>query len=247
MNPEVNVLDPPALFEATAKIFIELANKAIAKKGSFSVALSGGSTPRKLFDLLAALPPAMIPWQQVYFFWGDERHVPPDSPESNYKMANDSLLSKIPVRPENIFRIRAEEKDAAIAAREYEESIQKYFRLAPGELPVFDLITLGMGPEGHTASLFPGTTAIKETQRLVVSNWVEKLHTDRITFTFPVINHAACVLFLVAGKEKAPAIRKVFERPSAEVPASLVHPTNGRLIWMLEGVAAAELPRNIAS
>ncbi len=247
MRPEVHIFDPPALFQATAKIFTDLANQAIANKGSFSVALSGGSTPRKLFDLLADLPAGTIAWQQVYFFWGDERHVPPESPQSNYGMARECLLSKIPVPPENIFRVHAEEKDAAVAAREYEEQIQKYFHLAPGQVPVFDLITLGMGPEGHTASLFPGSAAVKETKRLVVSNRVEKLHTDRITFTFPLINHAACVLFLVAGKEKASAVRQVFEGPSEDVPASLVHPQNGRLIWMLEGVAAAELPSSIAS
>lgn len=243
MPAEVNVFDVSAeLFDAAARTFTDLASHAVAARGKFSVALSGGSTPRKLFEVLRSLPPSAVPWEKVYFFWGDERHVAPDSPESNYRMADEALLSKIPARPDNIFRIRAEEKDAEKAAYEYEEQIRKYFDLSPGELPKFDLVLLGLGPEGHTASLFPGTTALSETKRLVIPNWVEKLRTDRITFTFPVINNSSCVMFLVTGKDKAPAVQQVFAKKSSEVPASLVHPS-GRLIWMLDRAAAADLPK----
>jgi 6-phosphogluconolactonase len=243
MPPEVNVFDVPAeLFNSAARTFADLANHAVAGRGKFLVALSGGSTPRKLFEVLRSLPPSTVPWEKVYFFWGDERHVPPDSPESNYRMADEVLLSKIPARPENIFRIHAEEKDAEKVAYEYEEQIRKFFDLSPGEPPKFDLILLGLGPEGHTASLFPGTTALSETKRLVVPNWVEKLHTARISFTFPVINNSSCVMFLVTGKDKAPAVQQVFAKRSNEVPASLVHPS-GRLIWMLDRDAAADLPK----
>ena len=147
--------------------------EAVRANGRFTVALSGGSTPKTLYSLLATKPD--IPWDKIYFFWGDERHVPPDHPESNYRMANEALLSKVPVRAENIFRIHAEEKDAAAAALQYEQTLKDFFHLSPGEFPRFDLILLGMGPDGHTASLFPGTAALNETQRLVVANWVREI------------------------------------------------------------------------
>jgi 6-phosphogluconolactonase len=244
---EIRVVNSAAdLFQAAAAEFTQAATAAIMAKGRFSVALSGGSTPKALYSLLASGTRPAIPWDKVFFFWGDERHVPPDDPESNYRMTNEALLSKISASPENVFRIPAEQQDASVAANAYEQTLREFFRLRSGEFPRFDLILLGIGTEGHTASLFPETSALKETQRLVVANWVEKLHTDRITFTLPVLNHAACVVFLVSGAGKAEIVHQILEGPGEELPAQRVHPSDGRLVWLLDRAAAAGLQKKTA-
>ena len=241
-QPEIRVLKTARdLFEAAAAEFAAQASAAVRAKGKFTVALSGGSTPRTLYSLLATKPG--IPWDKICIFWGDERHVPPDQPESNYRMANEALLSKVPVRPENVFRIHAEEKDAAAVALQYEQTLKDFFHSSPGEFPRFDLIFLGVGPDGHTASLFPGTSALNETKRLVVSNWVPKFNTDRITFTFPVLNAAACVIFLLSGADKAATLHDVLENDSANLPSQKVCPAGGKLIWMVDEPAARTLSR----
>jgi 6-phosphogluconolactonase len=243
---EIRILNNLAdLSQAAAGEFIALAVEAVGSKGRFCVALCGGSTPRGLYTLLANQAQGSLPWEKIYFFWGDERYVPPNHPESNYRMAFEALLSKIPIPSENIFRIHAEEKDADTAAREYEQTLTTFFHLRPGEFPSFDLMLLGMGPEGHTASLFPGTLALQEKNRLVVANWVDKLNSYRITMTLPVPNHSACVLFLVSGRDKAKVLREVLESHSEELPATLVRPTNGRLVWMVDREAASSLPKQI--
>jgi 6-phosphogluconolactonase len=240
VQPEIRTLKTAAeLFEAGAAEFAAQGSRAVRASGRFTVALSGGSTPKALYLLLATK--SNIPWDKIYFFWGDERHVPPDSPESNYRMANEALLSKVPVRAENIFRIHAEEKDAAAAALQYEQAIKDFFHLSAGEFPRFDLILLGIGTDGHTASLFPGTAALNETQRLVVANWVPKFNTHRITFTFPVLNAAACVMFLASGPDKAPVLREILENRAAALPSQRVQPTNGKLVWVVDEPAANAL------
>ncbi len=162
-QPEIRILKTATdLFEAAAAEFAAQASAAVSANGKFTVALSGGSTPRTLYSLLATKP--NLPWDKICIFWGDERHVAPDQPESNYRMANEALLSKVPVRPENVFRIHAEEKDAAAAALQYEQTLKDFFHLSAGEFPRFDLIFLGVGPDGHTASLFPGTSALSGNQ-----------------------------------------------------------------------------------
>ncbi|HEV2730412.1 MAG TPA: 6-phosphogluconolactonase [Terriglobales bacterium] len=239
-EPEIRILHTPQdLFQAAASEFTALTAAAIGDQGKFTVALSGGSTPKFLYSVLAK---AALPWERIFFFWGDERHVPPDHPESNYRMANEALLSKIPVPPENILRIHGE-KDAEVAARDYEETIKSFFQLRSGEFPRFDLILLGLGPDGHTASLFPGTAALGETKRLVVANWVERLKTHRITFTYPVLNHAACVMFLVSGGDKAEMVRTVLEDRNANLPSQKVQPVNGKLLWLLDRAAAGKLSK----
>lgn len=246
-QPEIRIVDTPAdLFQAAAAQFVALANQAIAARGKFSVALSGGSTPKAMFALLASGSIPNIPWDKIFFFWSDERHVPPDDPESNFRMANEAMLSRVPVPPANIFRVHAEEKDADAAAREYEQTIRKFFALRPGEFPRFDLTLLGLGPDGHTASLFPGSTGLKEHSRLVIANWVEKFKTDRITFTYPLLNHSACVMFLVSGVDKAPILHEVLENPASGLPAQQVCNTDGRLIWLLDKAAASDLSRKTA-
>src|SRR2546425_11034070 len=244
MSPEIRVLaSSQEVFELAAEVFVRQTNDAVSKRGRFTVALSGGSTPKALYQLLVERYAAKLPWAQIFFFWGDERHVPPDHPDSNYRMAKEALLSKVPVPPENIFRVRAEEKDANVVAKDYEEALKLFFRLKPGEFPRFDLILLGLGPDGHTASLFPNTAALNETKRLVVANWVEKLKTTRITFTYPVLNHAACVIFLVSGADKADMVRNVLEDGRAGLPSQRVHPVNGRLLWLLDKGAATKLSK----
>jgi len=243
-STEIRILTTPQeLFSAAAEEVIHAATESVAARGRFTIALSGGSTPKSLFNLLATNARTTLPWDKMFFFWGDERHVPPTDPDSNYRMADESMLSKIPVKPENIFRIPAENPDAAAAADTYEKTLQRFFSLQPGQFPRFDLILLGMGPDGHTASLFPGSAGLQENSRLVIANWVEKFKTSRLTFTYPVLNAAACLAFLVSGTDKAPALHEVLESdaPGEQYPAKLVHPTDGKLIWLLDRAAASQL------
>ena len=234
---------PQDLFHAAAEEVLAAAAEAVAERGRFTIALSGGSTPKSLYALIAANASASLPWDQMFFFWGDERHVPPDDPDSNYGMAKETLLSKIPTPPANIFPSPAENPDAAAAADAYEQTLRKFFGLTPGQFPRFDLILLGMGPDGHTASLFPDTAALQEKSRLVIANWVEKLQTDRITLTLPVLNAARCVAFLVSGTDKAAVLREVLEgsAPAQKYPSKLVQPGEGKLIWFVDRAAASEL------
>jgi 6-phosphogluconolactonase len=242
--PEVRfVADAAALAREAASIFVRLANEAVEAKGSFAVALSGGSTPKALFGLLAGEYLDRVPWRGTNFFWGDERHVPPDHPDSNYRMTREAMLSTAPVPPENVHRIEAENPDAAAAAAAYEKTLEQWFGTQPGEFPRFDLVLLGMGPDGHTASLFPHTTALHESTRSVVANWVPKFDAYRITLTAPVLNNAANVLFLVAGPDKAEALHEVLEgAPNPdEYPSQLVRPTSGSLLWLVDRAAAARM------
>jgi len=233
------------LFHAAAEEFIRLARAAIGAQGRFTVALSGGSTPKALYSLLAASY-ADFAWHRVFLFFGDERHVPPTDPESNYRMVEESLLTKIkPAIPaENVFRVPAENPDAAAAASDYEAQLRRFFELQPGEFPRFDLILLGVGPDGHTASLFPDSPALDEQSRLVVANWVAKFNTHRITFTFPVLNRAAEVMFMASGAEKADMLHQVLEGKNIPpLPSQRVQPSDGKLLWLLDEAAAAKLTR----
>lgn len=227
-----------------ADLFVALARKAAAAGHEFAVALSGGSTPKLMHQLLAGDPyRTEVEWSRVRFYWGDERHVAPDDPDSNFRMARETLLDALPLREEQIHRMRTEEADARVAADLYEQELRQYFGLAPGQLPRFDLIYLGMGPDGHTASLFPHTPALHVADRLVVANPVAKLNTDRITLTAPVINYAAAVAFLVAGADKASALAVVLDGPRDpdEYPSQRIHPSDGELYWYVDRAAAAQL------
>jgi 6-phosphogluconolactonase len=231
------------LFHAAAEEFIRAARTAIGAQGRFSVALSGGSTPKSLYSLLASNY-ADFAWNRVFLFFGDERHVPPTDPESNYRMVKESLLSKIAIPPDNVFRVPAENPDADAAAADYEAQLRSFFELKPGEFPRFDLVLLGMGPDGHTASLFPGSAALDERSRLVVANWVAQFNTHRITLTFPVLNRAAEVMFLASGPDKADMLHQVLEvKMTPPLPAQRIEPTDGKLLWMLDEAAAAKLKR----
>jgi len=231
------------LFHAAAEEFVRTGRAAIGAQGRFSVALSGGSTPKALYSLLAGNY-ASFPWNRTFLFFGDERHVLPTDTESNYRMVHESLLTKITIPSENVFRVPAENPDADAAASEYEAQLRKFFDLKRGEFPRFDLILLGLGPDGHTASLFPDSKALEETSRLVVANWVAKFNTHRITFTFPVLNQAADVMFMASGADKADMVHQVLEtKPTPPFPSQRVQPSNGKLLWMLDEAAAAKLTR----
>jgi 6-phosphogluconolactonase len=245
------VNDAAEICRTAAGKIVHLTNRTATTAKPFTIALSGGSTPRGLHALMANEPTIRdgLPWQNLHFFWGDERHVPPDHPQSNYRMAYDTLLSLAPVPSENIHRVPAEEPDAALAAEKYEQELQAFFGLEAGQLPRFDCILLGMGPDGHTASLFPGTAALDETTRLVVANWVEKFKTYRITLTVPVLNHADLVVFLVSGAEKAEALKEVLQgeyRPD-RFPAQLIRPGSEKLLWIVDQAAACYLSNGKSS
>jgi len=232
--------DIEELSQEAAKHFIEAADIAIRERGRFSVALSGGNTPRTLFVLLAHAPfRSQVDWQNVHIFWSDERCVSPDDPRSNYHMAQETLLAKIPTPIENIHHIQGELKPEAAAAK-YEAELQAFFGAEP---PAFDLILLGLGDNAHTASLFPHTSALNETKRWVTSVYVEEISMSRITMTAPLINQARKIIFLVSGEDKAPAVKQVLEgsyKPH-EYPAQLISPDQARPIWLLDHAAAHKL------
>lgn len=243
--------DPEELALKAARLFARLADQYVIGCGRFTVALSGGSTPRAMLSLLAADPFIdTVPWSSIYFFWGDERCVPPDHPDSNYRMASEALLSKAPVPPENIFRIPAETAGPERAAEAYAATLTRFFLAGPdatksgtsplSNLPRFDLVFLGMGPDGHTASLFPHTTALQAGEQIVVANYVEKFKAHRITMTAATINNARNVTFLAAGEDKAETLKNVLEgsyQPDL-YPSQLIRPRNGTLLWMADEAAA---------
>ena len=238
--------NPPAVAQRAADELLKAVNQAIAETGSFTVALAGGSTPKALYSLLAEDPAysSKIPWAKLHFFFGDERHAPPDNNESNFHMANETLFSKGFVKPEQITRIKGEYADTEKAALEYEHALRAYFKLKDGEYPRFDLVLLGMGDEGHTLSLFPGTRALHAAaNRLVVRNWVGKLYTERITITAPVANQASRVLFCVTRADKALALKAVLEGPyePEQLPSQLIQPASGNLLWLVDQAAGSML------
>jgi 6-phosphogluconolactonase len=228
------------LARAAAEYFAARCREAVEERGSFTIALSGGSTPKLLFELLADRDEPFrdqIAWSSIHFFWSDERHVPPDHPDSNYRMANEAMLSRIPMTTNNVHRVLSENPSAAEAATDYEETLVE---ITQQSLPRLDLILLGLGIDGHTASIFPGSEVLHETKRLVAAPWVEKFQTYRITMTLPLLNNGATIVFLVSGSEKATIVKAVFQGPE-KYPAQAVKPTDGELLWMLDDDAASEI------
>ena len=237
--------DAEAVSQAAAREWQRLCTEAVAARGKFVVALSGGSTPRRLYQILAAPPyQTGLPWDKVHLFWGDERSVPPDHQDSNYHMAGEAMLQKVPLLPANIYRLAADRDDRDAAADEYAATLARVCGVDPGgPPPALDLVLLGMGPDAHTASLFPHTTALGEMTRWVVPNYVPKFNTYRLTFTRPTINAAREVLFLVAGADKAQPLFEVFAGPpdSARLPSQLIQPRTGMLCFYVDRAAAARL------
>lgn len=237
-----------ALMHAAAELWVASAASAIGASGRFAVALSGGATPQDLYRLLATdLYASEVDWSRVHAFWGDERCVPPDDPASNHRMARDALLSRVPIQSENVHRIRGEDEPAAAAAA-YERELRETFatpdgppRLSPGSR--FDLVLLGLGEDGHTASLFPGSAALREPARWVRAVHPSEVPTARVTLTPAVINAAAEVAFLVSGRAKAAILRRVLDGPYQPdaLPAQIIAPRAGRLRWLVDADAAADL------
>lgn len=238
--------DPAALARRAAQYFVEMVAEAADARGQARVAISGGSTPKAAFELMADPNQhwrAAMPWDQLQLYWVDERTVPPDHADSNYRMTREALLSRVPLHADQVHRMEGE-LDPEVAAARYESELRNSFRLEGAESPRFDLVALGMGPDGHTASLFPHTEAIHEMSRLVTANPVPQLKTTRITLTWPVINHASSVFFLIAGADKAERVREVFTGPRdpERLPSQLIWPSSGILTLFLDKAAAAHLP-----
>ncbi len=225
--------DADELALAAARLFVGLSSEKIGEKGTFTVVLAGGRTPEKLYGLLASSGfKERVDWTNVHFFWGDERCVPPDDPASNYGMAVRTLLKMVPVPPGNIHRIQGE-LDPAVAAAFYEREITEYFG---GAAPVFDLVLLGLGEDGHTLSLFPGTGALEETKRLVAENYVSSHGSWRVTMTLGLVNRASNLAFMVTGEAKGKALKEALV--DKVNPAGLVRAVNGRLLWLVDRDAA---------
>jgi 6-phosphogluconolactonase len=241
MQPDIVITpDSAALAQEAAVRLVGSAQQATASRGRFSIVLSGGSTPGALYRLLAEAPYRdQLPWGQVHLFWGDERSVPPDDPASNFGLAHQSLLAHVPIPPDNIHRMLGELEES-VAARAYEKTLQDYFC---GPRTRFDLVLLGLGNDGHTASLFPGSAAMGVTERLTAA--VEARYQDRpyrrVTLTLPAINTARQVWFLVTGSAKADIVRLVLEGHGGDLPAQKVCPAAGQLTWFLDGAAASRL------
>ena len=230
---------------AAARRFVEWAWQAIARDGAFTVALAGGNTPRELYRVLASAEfRSQVDWARVHLFWGDERAVPPDHPDSNYGMARAELLVRVPIPPANVHRMEADRPDLGRAAQDYEEILRRALPLDARGFPRFHLILLGMGPDGHTASLFPGNRRLRETSRWVSTPMVQKLGARRMTLTLPVLNAARQVLFLVVGADKAEVLRTVLEGSSdPPLPSQLVTVPEGCRTFLVGEAAAALLER----
>lgn len=245
MKRQVRVLDDAhALARALAQTIRDELTEAVRTRGQAFVALAGGTTPRDAYSLLASDNKlrAPIPWTRMHFFWSDERDVGPDHPDSNYKMAMDALLGKMPVNNMRVYRMEGEDPDLEAAAKRYEAKMRSAFALTTRTVPRFDLVLLGVGEDGHTASLFPGSKALEETTHWCVANYVEALSRSRLTLTLPVINHANCVVIAAQGEAKAKIIREVMQETDApRYPVQMVEPKRGHLIWLLDAAAASKL------
>jgi len=243
--------DPTALAATGAEYVVRACREAVAVRGGFAVALSGGETPKLLYARLAEEPRrSAIPWDKVQVFWGDERCVPPTDPRSNFRMAQEALLARVPVTLERLHRIPAERADLDQAARDYAEELRRYLPQTPDGWPRLDLVLLGLGEDAHTASLFPETPALREASRAVVAYRVPGQDIGRVTLTAPVLNHAAEVVFLVSGERKAEALWKVFlgPREPEATPAQLIHPVaGGRVVWLVDAAAASRISLREAS
>ncbi len=234
------VENPAELAYEGAKLFIDASEQAIEIQGRFSVALSGGSTPQKLFQHLSAAYRKKIAWDKVHLFWSDERCVPRDHELSNFRLAYDELISSIWIPHENIHRIKGELRPEE-AAGYYEAAMKKHFR---EEMPIFDLIMLGVGPDGHTASLFPGSEALREKQRLALPVFSTTALHWRVTLTLPVLNSAKQVLFLISGPSKAGIVSALLGKKEGNgYPAAMIKPAAGTITWLLDKDAASELPQ----
>lgn len=232
--------DKSALVQRTLDLVLEQLNQAIVERGKFTIALSGGSTPKPFYEAMAEQD---LPWDKVYIFWGDERYVAPDHPDSNAGMARSAWLDRVPIPAENIYPMPTDADDPAVAAQQYEKTLQQAFQVQPGQWPALDVVLLGMGDDGHTASLFPHTEALQVSDRLITVG--NKEGQPRITFSVPLINQANCVIFMVAGASKQPALKEVFAATgdATNYPSRLIQP-EGELWWLLDQAAGEGLSQS---
>lgn len=238
MERKVEILsNKEALIARSLDLIVEKLQQAVQARGEATIALSGGSTPKPLYEALAQQP---LPWSQIHVFWGDERYVPSDHPDSNQRMARHAWLDQVDIPAQNLYPMPTRAGDAKVDAQSYENKLAKFFRVAAGDFPAFDVILLGLGDDGHTASLFPQTPALQVCDRLITVG--EKDGQPRLTFTVPLINHGRCVIFLVAGASKKPALAEIFAETSdpQTYPARFIHP-QGELFWLLDESAGAAL------
>jgi len=239
MLPTLEVLpDRAALVTRALDLIVPRLQAAISDRGQATIALAGGSTPKPLYERLASQP---LPWDKLHVFWGDERYVSPDHPDSNQRMARQAWLDRVPIPASNIHPMPTEAESPAVAAQTHDAELRDFFQVSAGEFPAFDVILLGMGDDAHTASLFPHTEALQVTDRLITVG--RKDGQPRLTFTVPLINAARCVLFLVTGENKQTALTQVFA-PAADAhqyPSRLIQPVQGELIWLLDAAAGAHL------
>ncbi|HEY9661494.1 MAG TPA: 6-phosphogluconolactonase [Allocoleopsis sp.] len=232
--------DKDALIQRSLALILEKLDAALTARDQFTIALSGGSTPKPLYEAIAQ---QNLPWEKIHVFWGDERYVPPTHPDSNEGMARQAWLNHVPIPPENIHPMPTDAADPAISAQQYEQTLKQFFQLQAGEFPVLDVVLLGMGDDGHTASLFPHTTALQVCDRSVTVG--NKDGQPRITFTVPLINSARAVIFIVAGASKQSALSHIFA-PTCDTetyPSRLIHPEAGELWWLLDQAAGEGLPQ----
>jgi len=238
--------DPVHLAKIAADIFTATAGNSISNRGHFVVAVSGGSTPRRMYRMLSEKPHGLSPsWSKTYIFWVDERCVPERNPASNYGAAKRDFLDKVPIPEAQVYpmpgRLSPEE-----GAQKYQKMIIEFFHLADNQFPDFDLIFLGMGADGHTASLFPGQDALDEMERLIVATKGSEPNVNRLTMTLPVLNRARKIVFLISGREKAASLKAVFENKKIQLPAQRIQPLNGELIWLLDRESASLLSGDIS-
>jgi 6-phosphogluconolactonase len=240
-NSKIRVLrDKKAVAEFAVNTWIELATASVAEKRVFTAALSGGRTPIDFYQRLASCPYS-LPWDRIHIFFADERFVPPDDNLSNYRMINEQLLSHIPIPKKNIHPMMTEGVSLEESAKQYEADMRTFFKIGENDLPVFDLIMLGLGEDGHTASLFPATTALQETKRLVIPVIADASPSERVSLSLGVINNAKNICFLVTGANKAEAIKTILEDKASTLPAAQVKPTQGILLFLLNKTAASLL------
>jgi 6-phosphogluconolactonase len=238
--------DLSSLVKASVELFVTLADESIKKQGYFTVALSGGSTPQPIYQALSEPDISdLVDWSHIHLFWGDERHVPHDHPDSNYRMVKEALLDRSAISDKNIHQVPVE-RDARLSAFSYEEELRCFF---DGSWPQFDLVFLGMGTDGHTASLFPHTAGLSESHRWFIANYSPKLESWRLTLTKKAINAARNIAVIVSGESKAATLAEVFTgtRNPVEKPIQYISPTDGRMIWLIDQTAASRLPRNFVS
>ena len=243
MAEVVRLGDLEALSQEAARRWLAIAQKAVAERGKFSIAISGGNTPRRLFQIMASSPyKDQAPWAQTHVFWADERRVPPNDPQSNYLMACETLLNFVPVPATQVNRMLGEGL-LSDATADYENKLRRYFDLGARDWPRFDLVLLGLGPDGHTASIFPGTRAVSDLTHMVLVYEVPQMHSERVTLTRRVFNNSRSVIFLVSGSDKAKPLAETLEGPAlpSTYPAQVIQPTDGQVVWLVDKAAAADL------